>query len=77
MAHDRKSLERQLENAQKTLAAYEERKASDPKKKDVVAKADPHWRKLDKSRRNVVTRLKRVEALEQQLSEAEAKRSGE
>ena len=76
MAQDRKSLERQLENAKASLSAYEQRRASDPKKKDLATKADPQWRSLDKARRNIVTRLKRVEAIEQQVAEMAERRGG-
>ena len=76
MAQNRESLQRQLENAQTSLSAYETKRAADEKKSGIKTKADPQWRKLDKARRNVVTRLKAVEALEKQLAEAETRRNG-
>ena len=77
MAQDRSSLERQLSNAKQALAAYEQRRDADEAKTSVVPKKDPKWRQLDKARRDVVTRLKRVEALEAQLAEMESRRQAE
>ena len=65
MSQNRDALERQLKNAQESLAAYESRRQSDDKKKGVEAKKDPKWRQLDRTRRGIVTRLKAVEKQEE------------
>lgn len=76
MAQHRDTLERQLTNAQTALSSYEQRRDADEKKKAVPPKKDPKWRSLDKTRRDLVTRLKRVEQAEQQRAELAAAREG-
>lgn len=73
MAQKRASLERQLENAQNALAAYEQRRQGDA---DFTtdSKKDPHWRKLDAKRRDIATRLYRVTAIEKQQAEMAERR---